>query len=604
MVRKFYLRLILIILLIICLSGCGEAEKTLNPTESKSNTTPTMEVATPTPTIKSTDEMVTTTPNPSPEPTDEHKEIDFSEYVDFVVNVENGRDLRVLQLTDIQIIDSSQKRYPDRINAISTEKWSPERFEENYKGYVRKTIEEAKPDLIIITGDMVYGEFDDNGTAFLDFIAFMDSFGIPWAPVFGNHDNESAKGVDWQCQQLENAEHCLFKQRTLTGNGNYTVGIVQDSKLLRVFFMMDSNGCGAMSLANNHSKKTVGFGNDQVEWFKKEAERIRKASKETNFSFAFHIQLNYFKNAFSKYGFTNSGTANNPINIDMSDKKADKDFGYIGSDLKSPWDDGTVHKAIKDTGADSIFVGHEHCNSGSVVYEGIRYQFGQKSSTYDRCNYKVSKYNITGGTLLNGTPIIGGTLIILEKGTGVINDAYIVYASGDINVSKPSDVIGKYTYTYDFNGSDFDMTVTTDALRSLVTAKILTETVSGSTGKVAGGRSDYLVSVGVSFKKAVLRDAVVSLSIRMLVEELTPHSQNPLIRLYDNTNNTILVSADFSASGGIEGKWIEIELLSLIDSAGLVKDNIIQPFTFVYRCYGADAKVYFDSITLKTDQEL
>ena len=142
--------------------------------------------------------------------------------------------------------------------------------------------------MIIITGDLVYGEFDDNGTAFLDFVAFMDSFGIPWAPVFGNHDNESAKGVDWQCEQLENAEHCLFKQRTLTGNGNYTVGIVQNNKLLRVFFMMDSNGCGAASdasMANNHTKKSVGFGDDQVEWFVEEAKRIKEASPDTKFSF-------------------------------------------------------------------------------------------------------------------------------------------------------------------------------------------------------------------------------------------------------------------------------------------------------------------------------
>ena len=566
MSRKRNLLLILIILLLVCLFACSERENADDPIEK-----------------------------------------DFSDYVDFIVNVEENRDVRVLQLTDTQIIDSSQKRYPDRINAISTEKWSPERFEENYKGYVRKTIEEAKPDLIIITGDLVYGEFDDNGTAFLDFVAFMDSFGIPWAPVFGNHDNESAKGVDWQCEQLENAEHCLFKQRTLTGNGNYTVGIVQNNKLLRVFFMMDSNGCGAASdasMANNHTKKSVGFGDDQVEWFVEEAKRIKEASPDTKFSFAFHIQLNSFAEAFSKYGFTNSGTEQNPINIDMLDNKEDTDFGYIGRDLKSSSNDGIVHKAIKSTGAEIIFVGHEHCNSASVVYEGIRYQFGQKSSTYDRCNYKVTKHTITGGTLLQGTPIIGGTLIILEKGTGLISDAYIVYASGDIDVSKPANGTGKNTYTYDFNGTDFDINVTTDALKSLVTAKVLTKSVEGATGEVAGGQSDYLVCVGVNLNKELLRDSVASISLRMLVEELTPHSQNPLIRLYDNKNNSILAESAFSASGGEEGKWVDIELLDMIDRAGLVNDGVIQPFTFVYRCYGADAKVYFDSLTIKTDQKL
>lgn len=75
--------------------------------------------------------------------------------------------------------------------------------------------------MIIITGDLVYGEFDDKGTCLLELIKFMESFDIPWAPVFGNHDNESQKGADWQCEQLEKAGNCLFRQRTLTGNSNY-----------------------------------------------------------------------------------------------------------------------------------------------------------------------------------------------------------------------------------------------------------------------------------------------------------------------------------------------------------------------------------------------
>ena len=71
----------------------------------------------------------------------------------------------------------------------------------------------------------------------------MNQYDIPWAPVFGNHDNESMKGVDWQCEQLKRAKKCLFLQRELTGNGNYTVGIRKGNELKRVFFMLDSNGC-------------------------------------------------------------------------------------------------------------------------------------------------------------------------------------------------------------------------------------------------------------------------------------------------------------------------------------------------------------------------
>lgn len=109
---------------------------------------------------------------------------------------------------------------------------------------MRKTL------ITILTGDIVYGEFDDQGIRFKEFVDFMEGFGIPWAPVYGNHENEATIGVDWQSKQLEDAENCMFVQRTLTGNGNYTVGIWRNDTVERVFFMLDSNGCGGMSAAS------------------------------------------------------------------------------------------------------------------------------------------------------------------------------------------------------------------------------------------------------------------------------------------------------------------------------------------------------------------
>lgn len=49
----------------------------------------------------------------------------------------------------------------------------------------------------MIAGDIVYGEFDHDGSALLSFIEFMDSLGIPWAPVLGNHETESRMGTFW-----------------------------------------------------------------------------------------------------------------------------------------------------------------------------------------------------------------------------------------------------------------------------------------------------------------------------------------------------------------------------------------------------------------------
>lgn len=358
---------------------------------------------------------------------------------DFIVEVPEGRNPVILQISDTQIIDASQARPGD---TGTSSYYAPSKMEDRLFKFMRETINATEPDLILITGDLVYGKYDDKGSSLLALINIMESFQIPWAPIFGNHDNESRMGVDWQCQQLENAEYCLFKQRTLSGNGNYTVGIAQGGKLTRVFFMMDTNGCGEASpesLVNGHTYNNfVGFKDDQVNWFMEVGAQIKEISPDTKFSFAFHIQIYEFKNAFAKYGFTNSGAKENPISIDWHPNKEDGDFGYIGANLKGAWDtNNVVFNKMVSLGVDSIYVGHEHNINASVVHNGIRFQFSQKIGTYDRCNWLLPDGNILSSypEPANAKELMGGTVNVLDE-TGAIVDAYVYYCGG-LDPTKP-----------------------------------------------------------------------------------------------------------------------------------------------------------------------
>ncbi len=350
---------------------------------------------------------------------------------DFIVDVPSGVDPIVLQLTDTQIIDGSQT--PPSSSEGDRITYAPELIPKYCYNYLTEIIQETKPHLILITGDLIYGKYDDNGTLWQAFISFMESFKIPWAPVFGNHENESAKGSDWQSQQLENAHYCMFKQRQLTGNGNYSVAIRQDGQLKRIFYMLDSNGCSDMSAAsraNGHTTGMVGFGDDQIKWYTNQITFLKELSPTTKISFAYHIQQSVFADAYSKYGFDQSEKYQD-IFIDYLPNKANGDFGYIGRQMKTPWDtDNKVFNSMKELGVDSIFVGHEHCNSASVVYEGVRLQYGQKSSAYDRYNCADATGKISATVLYeigNKTPIVGGSVVVLSKNDGAIKDAYIYY---------------------------------------------------------------------------------------------------------------------------------------------------------------------------------
>ena len=340
----------------------------------------------------------------------------YSELVDFVVEVEAGRDVRVLQLSDIQIDEESSKPIEENL-------------ENRYKKYVREVVEKSKPDLIVITGDNIRGKRDEEGAYFQDLIAFMDSFEIPWAPIFGNHDAECPKGIEWMCDELLGAKHCLFEPGEITGYGNYSVGIMQNNILTRVFYMMDTGGCAGASRASIDGAQmsaAVGFKEAQINWFVDETQNLRRKCPEVNIAVAMHIQPTVFKEAFKKYGFINDATESNPINIDKVGESGD--FGYLGADMKTPWDRNyVIFDTLVSAGVDLMLSGHEHANSGSAIYQGVRMQYGQKSSTYDRANYMTDTGKIvTSVDPLAGEPIVGGTLMYFADETGEWTDGKII----------------------------------------------------------------------------------------------------------------------------------------------------------------------------------
>lgn len=326
--------------------------------------------------------------------------------MDFTLNIERDGDVRILQITDMQTIDANQRRTPDRIGGWKLDDWVPEKNEENSYRFIRELVERTSPDLIIVTGDIIYGEFDDAGTSLEEFCRVMDGFEIPWAPVYGNHDNESKKGVEWQNAQFENAKYCLFKKGEVYGNGNYSIAVRQNGKLIRKIAMMDSNGCGALGI-------TAGFRPDQLEWLES---TMNEAESVPGFV-CFHIQTRDFADAYIAAGYMSDyGTPDNwkrfEIGKDVEAKNGDFGKRYEWFGLQVP----PIQPLCKKIGIDGVFAGHDHINNTSVLYDGVRYTFGLKTGLYDYYDHTA----------------IGGTLISLSD-----TDFSVKHVYCDAPVSKP-----------------------------------------------------------------------------------------------------------------------------------------------------------------------
>lgn len=316
---------------------------------------------------------------------------------DFVVQLGEGRkntQIKLLQLTDTQIIDSAQRRTPDRLRPDEIGAWQPQYFDVQCGNHIRSLVTQTSPDLIFITGDLVYGSFDDEGTTLEYFCRLMDSFKIPWAPVWGNHDNESARGIVWQCEQLQKSKYCLFKRGNVSGNSNYSIGIAVGDRLVRVLHMLDSNGCRRGN--EGEVIKQRGIYPDQLALVKENTEKVTQAQGRCVPAFmAFHYPVDCFETAEIAKGYKTESRPLYVLGVDVEAK--DGDFGFCLEAYDQITTNGGFIDFIKTQNVDGVFVGHVHKNTASIKYENVRWTFGMKTGQYD--------YHVAGS--------IGGTLVVL-----------------------------------------------------------------------------------------------------------------------------------------------------------------------------------------------
>lgn len=303
--------------------------------------------------------------------------------MDFKLNIDRDGEIRVLQITDMQTIDAHQQRYKDRLKGWEAVEWIPENNEKFIYSHIRYVVEKTNPDLIIITGDVIYGEFDDAGTSFEEFCDFMDAFEIPWAPVYGNHDNESKKGIEWQNARFANSKYCFFKKGSVCGNGNYTIGIYQKGELQRVIFMLDSHGCWKIAGVDG-SHEPGGIRTEQMEWAKAECEKIHAESPDVPTFMCFHIPTGDFTDALVAAGYqekpdvSRTEFAKFEIGVDVAARQ-----GEFGKKFEPLLEQVRIMPYLKACRTDGVFAGHEHIDNISVVNDGVRFTLGLKTGLFD-----------------------------------------------------------------------------------------------------------------------------------------------------------------------------------------------------------------------------
>ena len=224
---------------------------------------------------------------------------------------------------------------------------------------INKILEDEKPNLVVLTGDIVDNKCksaEDVKKAITHIAEPMESRLIPWAVVFGNHDDEHSMMSKKEMMNLYMSFNCNisevgYKPFNRIGNYNILISSSKDDTPLFNIYMIDSGKNAPLFLPGYNWINCF-----QIRWYKQKALQLKlKYKKAIPSIMFFHIPLPEFKKAW------NEGIA--------TGKRLENEC--------SPLINSGLFKAlVKIRDVKGVFVGHDHLNNYCADLKGIKLGYG------------------------------------------------------------------------------------------------------------------------------------------------------------------------------------------------------------------------------------
>lgn len=260
---------------------------------------------------------------------------------------------KILQLTDLHFGEIHEE---SRDRDVAT------------KELVIRLVNEHTPNLIAITGDLIWSLAKKSLSTFREVLSFMNDFGIPFAVTLGNHDAESDFNREvLNTIVLEQANFIIPRSLlNIDGRLNYYVEI-QDAGLPHRLYFMDSGDY------DTHQFGEYDFiQHEQIKWL---------VENEGGFSGISQLFLHI------------------PVPEYRTAQQLGLAIGHQDEEINCPGlNTGLFSHIYLHTNIKAVYCGHDHDNDFSAHYFGIQLNYG-----------RVTGFN-TYGSLARG-----GRLITIEK---------------------------------------------------------------------------------------------------------------------------------------------------------------------------------------------
>ncbi|MFZ5825533.1 MAG: metallophosphoesterase family protein [Bacillota bacterium] len=242
-----------------------------------------------------------------------------------------------------------------------------EEADQRTRTLMEQVLDQERPDLTVITGDLIESlRCDDPAASLRAVLAPLEERGVSWAAVFGNHDSEKGTRADL-ARVMQACRFSLFQPGPshLSGVGNYFLQILRpraDQPAATLWFF-DSGSYAPFPFG-----RYEWIHRDQIAWYRRRSARVNAAAGRRcplpALAF-FHIPLPEYRR------------------IGCSRKRIGSKYERVCA----PWINTGLFRAMVKTGdVTGTFCGHDHVNDFEGDLRGIRLCYGRATgyNTYGR----------------------------------------------------------------------------------------------------------------------------------------------------------------------------------------------------------------------------
>ena len=215
--------------------------------------------------------------------------------------------------------------------------------------FITSVLDSEKPDLVVLSGDQVNGESaPDAQSAVFKFARLFIDRKIPFAAIFGNHDDEGSLSREGLMQLTQSLPYSLseFGPTTIDGIGNYYIEVLArggSTHSALTLYLLDTHG---YSPDERQFRGYDWIKTNQIDWFKMTSSKLKRSPAHTAYTHH-HMDMAFIHIPLPEY------------------RQMDNIVATTGKQSENPTAPGFnsgFRDALVEEGVLAVSCGHDHVN--------------------------------------------------------------------------------------------------------------------------------------------------------------------------------------------------------------------------------------------------